>query len=109
MRRGVDATGAADWAGMTDCTCNGATDKTKIFRKSSSYGALLPISRGHADRDHSVIITNGDRFPVRPPQAEPRPGRPPTTQRHTRMRLINQHTRPHAHQARPAASQLSSR
>ena len=28
---------------MTDCTCNGATEKTKICRKSSSYGLSLPF------------------------------------------------------------------
>ena len=37
--------GATDPAGMTDCTGNGATDQTKILRKSSSYGAPLPIPR----------------------------------------------------------------
>ena len=38
-------TGGTDPAGMTDCTCNGATDQTKILRKSSSYVAPLPFPR----------------------------------------------------------------
>jgi hypothetical protein len=58
----VAATGATDQAGMTDCTRNGAADRIKDLQEvPCPTAAPLPICRGHALRDHPVIITNGHR------------------------------------------------